>query len=240
MLFMHKNQFMLFACAVATTLVVATLSVLLYPVESPDCAARYAPMAEAFARGDWYESFHPRFCVLFQILTGSLVWLTGCSGVAACQIVSAIFLGAALIPYWHVMRRIFNDDRIAWLSLGILLVMPRVSGDAMNGLRDTGRILALALWGLGFLKMIKEKRGALLQAAGLFILVALKIDCFLPAVFMCSFSVVLAVRRRFWLSVVLCPLSFLLAAIAVCSMVWAYTGWFVPAPQYIAFLKGIL
>ena len=237
---MRKNQIVLFACAVATTLVVATLSVLFYPVENPDCAARYAPMAEAFARGDWYESFHPRFCVLFQVLTGFLVWLSGCSGVVACQIVSAAFLGAALIPYWYVMRRVFNDDRIAWLSLGILLVIPRISGDAMNGLRDTGRILALAMWVLGVLRMIGEQRGTLLQAAGLFILVSLKIDCFLPAALMCLFSVVLAIRRRLWLPAVLSPLSFLLAAAAVCAMVWAYTGWFVPAPQYIAFLKGIL
>lgn len=237
---MRKNQIVLFACAVATTLVVATLSVLFYPVENPDCAARYAPMAEAFARGDWYESFHPRFCVFFQVLTGFLVWLSGCSGVVACQIVSAAFLGAALIPYWYVMRRVFKDDRIAWLSLGILLVIPRISGDAMNGLRDTGRILALAMWVLGVLRMIGEKRGTLLQAAGLFILVSLKIDCFLPAALMCLFSVVLAIRRRLWLPAVLSPLSFFSAAAAVSAMVWAYTGWFVPAPQYIAFLKGIL
>ena len=237
---MRKNQIVLFACAVATTLVVATLSVLCYPVETPDCAARYAPMAEAFARGDWYESFHPRFCVLFQVLTGFLVWLSGCSGVVACQIVSAAFLGAALIPYWYVMRRVFNDDRIAWLSLGILLVIPRISGDAMNGLRDTGRILALAMWVLGVLRMIGEQRGTLLQAAGLFILVSLKIDCFLPAALMCLFSVVLAIRRRLWLPAVLSPLSFFSAAAAVSAMVWSYTGWFVPAPQYIAFLKGIL
>ena len=237
---MRKNQIVLFACAVATTLVVATLSVLFYPVENPDCAARYAPMAEAFARGDWYESFHPRFCVLFQVLTGFLVWLSGCSGVVACQIVSAAFLGAALIPYWYVMRRVFNDDRIAWLSLGILLVIPRISGDAMNGLRDTGRILALAMWVLGVLRMIGEQRGTLLQAAGLFILVSLKIDCFLPAALMCLFSVVLAIRRCLWLPAVLSPLSFFSAAAAVSAMVWAYTGWFVPAPQYIAFLKGIL
>ena len=50
---MRKNKLALWGCAATTTLVVATLSVLFYPVENPDCAARYAPMAEAFARGDW-------------------------------------------------------------------------------------------------------------------------------------------------------------------------------------------
>lgn len=230
----------LFVCASVTAFVVAMLSVSFYPVENPDCAARYALMAEAFAHGDWYGAFHPRFCVLFQVLTGFLVWAIGCSGVAACQIVSAAFLGVATIPYWHVMRRLFGDDRVAWFSLAVLLALPRISGDAMNGLRDTGRILAIAMWVLGILKAYDGKRGMLLQAGGLFVLVSLKIDCFLPAAFMCLFSAVTAVRKRSWMSALVCIAAFLAAAAAVCTMVWSYTGWFVPAPQYIAFIKGIL
>ena len=48
----EKNTKFLLLCAVATASIVATLSVLFYPVENPDCAARYALMADAFARGD--------------------------------------------------------------------------------------------------------------------------------------------------------------------------------------------
>ena len=70
----ERNAKLLLLCALLTSSIVAILAVLFYPVENPDCAARYALMAEAFARGDWYESFHPRFCVLFQVLTGSLTW----------------------------------------------------------------------------------------------------------------------------------------------------------------------
>jgi hypothetical protein len=236
---MDKNTFRLWMCAAGAAAIVAVLSVLFYPVENPDCAARYAPMAEAFARGDWYESFHPRFCVLFQVLTGSLVWLSGCSGVAACQVVSAVFFGLAAVPYWHVMRRIFKDDRVAWLSLGILLVIPRVSGDVMNGLRDTGRILAVSMWVLGFIKMLDEKRGIYLQALGIFVMVSLKIDCFAPAAVLCLLSIGFALRGRLWRGALLIPAAFVLAAVAVCTMVWSYTGWFVPAPQYISFLKGL-
>lgn len=31
---------------------------------------RYAPMADAFAAGDWFHAFHPRFGALFSVLTG--------------------------------------------------------------------------------------------------------------------------------------------------------------------------
>lgn len=239
-IFVHdKKGMLIWLLAVATTFIVGTLSVLFYPVENPDSAARYAVMAEEFAKGNWYESFHPRFGVIFQVLTGSLVFATGCSGISACQIVSAVFMGLATVPYWHVMRKIFNDSSVAWLSVGILVVIPRISGDAMNGLRDTGRILGIALWLLGFLRMLERKPSAWLQAVGLFLLVTLKIDCFAPAALMCAASVVGALKSRRWVVVFWSIMSFAAASAAVCTMVWAYTGWFVPAPQYIAFLKGL-
>ena len=236
----EKDTKFLLLCAVATASIVATLSVLFYPVENPDCAARYALMADAFARGDWYESFHPRFCILFQVLTGSLTWLLGCSGQVSCQIISATFMGLSVIPYWYVMRRLFGDSTIAWVSVGILIVIPRISGDAMNGLRDTGRILGIALWFLGFLRMLDRKSSAWLQAGGLFLLVTLKIDCFLPAAVMCAATVVAGIRIHRWKAAVSSVFAFLIAGVLVCFMVWSYTGWFVPAPQYIAFLKGFL
>ena len=234
----YSDAFGIWMCAVTTAVVVGTLSVLFYPVENPDCVARYAVMAEEFARGNWYESFHPRFCVLFQILTGSLVWLTGCEGVSACQIVSALFMGLAVVPYWYVMRRLFGSSAVAWISVGILVVIPRISGDAMNGLRDTGRILGIGMWVLGFLHMIDRKSLTWLQALGIFFLVTLKIDCFAPAALMCMASLITSIKLRTWSVALSCFLSFLLGAAAVCTMVWAYTGWFVPAPQYIGFLKG--
>lgn len=235
-----KNEDLIWICAAVTTLVVGTLSVLFYPVENPDCAARYAVMAEEFAKGNWYESFHPRFCVLFQILTGSLVWVTGCAGVTACQIMSAVFMGLSAVPYWYVMRRLFGSSAVAWLSVGILVVIPRISGDAMNGLRDTGRILAIAMWVLGFLRMVDRKPSAWLQAGGLFLLVTLKIDCFAPAALMCAATFFYAVKTRQWCPLFPCVVSFLAGGSAVSAMVWSYTGWFVPAPQYIAFLKGLI
>jgi len=224
--------------AVGVAATVGGLAAWAYPVENPDCAARYAPMAEAFARGDWYEAFHPRFCILFQILTGSLVWLTNCSGVAACQIVSAAFLGLSVIPYWYIMRRVF-DSATAWLAVAILLVLPRISGDAMNGLRDPGRILAVCCWVLGFFNMLDKKRGAAaLQALGLFIMVTLKIDCFAPAAAMCMATIFLSVRKRDWRTLVMCASAFVVSSLSVCTMNWFFTGWFVPAPQYIHIFGG--
>jgi hypothetical protein len=87
--------------------------------------------------------------------------------------------------------------------------------------------------------MLDARPSAWLQAGGIFIMVTLKIDCFAPAFVMGAASVAVALRRRCRTAAVLVPAAFLTAAACVCFMVWSYTGWFVPAPQYIGFLKGI-
>ena len=65
------------------------LCTLLYPVTMSDSITRYAPMADAFAREDWRQVFHPRFGVLFEVLSGGLSWLTGLEGAKSVQVASA-------------------------------------------------------------------------------------------------------------------------------------------------------
>lgn len=42
-------------------ILLATAAHFLYPVLIADTMNRYAPMADAFAAGDWFHAFHPRF-----------------------------------------------------------------------------------------------------------------------------------------------------------------------------------
>ena len=52
-----------------------------FPLFATDTACRYAPMAEAFAEGNWSEAFHPRFGVGFPVIAGLIrfVMVTGVS-----------------------------------------------------------------------------------------------------------------------------------------------------------------
>ena len=54
--------------AAATVAAVALAS--LFPLIGTDTLCRYAPMAEAFAAGEWNEAFHPRFCVGMPTVAG--------------------------------------------------------------------------------------------------------------------------------------------------------------------------
>lgn len=59
---------MLFVAALLLTV----LPVLLTGQPMRDVAARYAPMARAFAEGDWAFAFHPRIPPLFPLFAGVL------------------------------------------------------------------------------------------------------------------------------------------------------------------------
>ncbi|PWM82040.1 MAG: hypothetical protein DBX90_06470, partial [Lentisphaerae bacterium] len=81
----HKS-IALFLLALALGLGLAAINV--FP--APDVATRYAPMAEAFAAGEWKYAFHPRIPMLHQTLAGCFCWLFGISGFAGCRLAAVL------------------------------------------------------------------------------------------------------------------------------------------------------
>ena len=215
-------------------IVVSALCCFLYPVTIFDTISRYAPMADHFARGEWALAFHPRFGVLFEILTGSVVKCFGVSGDNAAQIVSVGFLSLSVVPLWFVVRQLF-DSRIAWWAVALMLVSDDFSRYALDGLRDTGKCLGFALIGLG---AVSKKSHW--YALGLFILVTLASYCFaVSAVLLfgwCAYWIFVGETKRLALSVV----AWLIGGAAVVFMTHAFTGHWLPSPHYIKVLGGWL
>lgn len=153
--------------ALAYWAVFGGLCLLLYPVTMTDSITRYAPMADAFARGDWELVFHPRFGVLFEVLCGCVCRLTGLPGAKAIQVVSTGFVALSGIPLFFVAKRLFGAS-VAWWSLALLFVSDDLTRYAMDGLRDPGKCLAFALMAYG---AVTRRTGWL--GLGLFLLVTL-------------------------------------------------------------------
>lgn len=214
--------------------VASILCVLFYPVMLSDAIARYAPMADAFAAGDWQLAFHPRFGVLFQVLAGSFAYLTRMPGDLACQVVSIAMLSFSAVPLWFLFESLF-DRRTAYFCVALLLVSDDFTRYAMDALRDSGKCLAFALIGLG---VVKGK--AHWFAFGAFILATLVSYGFAPsAVFVLGWTVYFAYRHE-WRKV--CPVvfAFVGATVLLSVMVHHYTGHYLPAPHYINYLGGYL
>lgn len=230
-----KSEKKIWLVAVAYWLLGSVLICLLSPLTIADSTARYAPMADAFARGDWYFAFHPRFGVLFQCLAGSISYLTGLRGDQSCQVTSLLFLSLAAVPLWHLAKALFGE-RVAWWSVVALLVCDDFTRYALDGLRDVGKCLAFALLGLG---AVRQK--SLWFGLGLFVLVTLVSYGFAVA------SALLVLWYGYRLLLVPRPLSLIphpsslipflcysLAVAAVTVMVHAYTGHWLPAPHFIS------
>lgn len=214
--------------AIGYGLLMSALVCLLYPCMISDTMVRYAPMADAFARGDWELAFHPRFGVLFQCLAGSVARLTGLHGDCACQVVSTFFLALSAVPVWFLVRELFGE-RVAWYAVAAVLVCDDFARYAMDGLRDVGKCLAFALLGLG---AVKER--AVWFALGLLVLSTLVSYGFAVSVALAfGWCAYYGAVRREWRMCALPLFAVALGTAAVTVMVHHYTGHWVPAPHYI-------
>ena len=224
------RELKLWGLAALYVLVASVLCIVCYPVTISDTMARYAPMADAFARGDWHYAFHPRFGVLFQVVAGAVAWLTGLSGAQAVQVASILFVALAAVPLWYLVRDIFGE-KAAWGAVALLLVSDDFTRYAMDGLRDTGKCLAFALLGLGAVR-----RSGLWFGLGLFVLIALVSYGFAVASVLVFGWCVWALWTRRFGALPLPVLAWALGTLAVSFMVHAYTSHWLPAPHYIDLL----
>lgn len=239
--------------AFAVWIVLSALICWFYPLMVFDSIARYVPMADAFARGEWRLAFHPRFGVIFPPLTGALVWLFGIGGDKACQIVSTAFLAFSAVPVWAIAKRVFKENRVAWVATLLLLIATEYLTYAEDGLRDTGRTLGLAHCALAFVtrgKMPRPRNGIVscddrrrgilprvgegaIMALGILVLSVIKVDLY---AFSCVLLAVWCVRSfwyRAWFALVLPILGWTLGTLTMCWMTYAQTGYFLPMAQFV-------
>lgn len=220
--------------AIGYWIVTSFLCCWLYPAMISDTCARYAPMAEYFARGEWTYAFHPRFGVLFQVLTGLAVKCLGVGGDCATQIVSIGFLAFAAIPLWFVVRELF-DVKTAWWAVAIVLVSEDLARYAFDGLRDSGKCLCFALMALGVVR-----RESFWYGLGLFMFVSLVSYGFAVSSILLLGWCLFAFRGQPFgvcLKGMAWPVAgFALGTALVVLLIHEYTGHWLPSPHYIRFL----
>ncbi len=106
-----------------------------------DQAAYYAPMAEAFAHGDWAEAFPPDIPILTSMLAGLLVYC-GLSSLTALMAVGAAFHIATLYPLNRLLCLVLSE-RMAALGCFLFIISPKVIRFNCMGLPDSGRTFFL-------------------------------------------------------------------------------------------------
>ena len=197
------------------------------PATAADMVIRYAPMADAFARGEWYYAYHLRFGFLFMTLSGSIAWITGLDGIRACQISAILLLALSAVPVWCLAKAVF-DERAAWAAAVMTLVATEVFVYAIDGLRDTGRTLGMALCAFAF---VRNRSWAM--ALGLLVLSTLRTDLMSVSGVLLGVWWLWKLYRREWRSLALPTIAWALGIFLMCALNHAYTGSWLPVGKMV-------
>lgn len=216
--------------AVVVFVLYAILAVAFYPRTDYDAINRYAVMAEEFADGNFKMAFHPRFGVFFQVLTGTLCWMTGIPGLVSCQLLSTAGWCFAAIPLWHFARRL-GGVGCAWWSVFLLFIVPEYLDYAGTGLRDGVKVFAFATIAYGCVF------SRIWLAVGIFILVTLRVDGMaIGFVYVAVYAAYQLIFKKRFRGLVL-PAAALCLGLACDSwMCYCYTGYFVPCVHCLRLL----
>jgi len=115
-----------------------------YDFPQRDVAGRYAPMAEAFARGNWQYAFHPRITPLLTVCAGIISFIFACNGYFACQMASSLLLTIGIFPFYSGCRKIYGE-KTAIVSGLLYALCPPFLRLGYYGIRETGSILGIVL-----------------------------------------------------------------------------------------------
>lgn len=126
-----------------------------------DLAYRYAPMADAFARGEFQYAFHPRVQLLHPLIAGFFAMIPCVDGLLGCKISSMLFFVLGVIPFYFLMRRVFSLKIANYAALLYLLCYDTLRL-AFSGLRDVPKMFLLLFltWILVVIWQEKEKKSA--------------------------------------------------------------------------------
>ena len=125
-----------------------------YPVR--DVADRYAPAAEAFARGDWKYAFHPRIQSFHQIFSGCFTVLFSTDGFMGTKLSSLLFFALGIFPLFYLLKEVFNR-KIAYWGIFAYMLASRLVVYAYSGLRDSHKQFAIILLALGMVYIYKYR-----------------------------------------------------------------------------------
>lgn len=220
----------LISCAVLLLLLPALL---FSELPKLDVACRYAPMAEAFAAGDWEFAFHPRVTPLLPVCAGILAKLFPVSGWAACQMASALFLALSVFPVFFAIRRIYGFGNAVFAS-ALIPFCSYLMRLGYFGLRETAAVFGASLLPYAAALLHDSGRrpgGYLAFAFGAAVLLLSRGD---TALFVAAASLALLVwdfiRHRHPLRSLAAGALVLLILLPQMCYNWRMIGW--PVPEY--------
>lgn len=232
------------AATILLGLISLVCCIVLDDVPARDLAHRYAPMAEAFAEGNWQFAFHPRIPPLATVSGGIIAFIFSCSGFLAMQIASALWHCASLVVLWKLVKRIVPQTPwAAPLTVALGAIFPLTFHMAYSGLRESGKSFVLLLMALALCGIYRRERSwsnCILLGLSCGLAVLTRVEMILIAAVVLTGGLVLAFRKQ----IKLLPIALAALTAGVCcavNMVINYytSGYAVPDQQAVKYLAKV-
>ena len=209
-----------------------------------DVAGRYAPMAEAFARGDFKYAFHPRCQMMLPLCAGIVRTLTGVGGLMACKISALIFFILAVFPLFDLAKTVFNRRIAIGAATLYLFCFHIIEEMVVTGVRDALKIFFL-MWMTRQLLMVVRERDVLRHYLGLGAACGLsacvRAEMFFIALAVLFISGVLDGLKHRWMGRFSAGLLCAAAGLSIEVLVnWAVCGYAVPCSRFITLFRQYL
>ena len=221
----------MYVFVVLAAFLIALSGVLLNDLPLRDVAQRYAPMADAFAAGNFDYAFHPRVPMLHPLLAGCVSFLTGCGGFTAAKIVSMLFFALTVVPLMALMRRVYGMNIAVGTGYVYLIAAPLIRL-SFSGLREMEKCFLILLAAYALVRIFQE-RGRLTGylwagvAAGLAVLTRVDLILYGALIVLCAIRLEAGTGKFPLRSLITCATALLLT-LPACVMNWKSVGAVVP------------
>ncbi|MBR2439003.1 MAG: glycosyltransferase family 39 protein [Lentisphaeria bacterium] len=202
-----------------------------------DVAYRYAPAAEAFARGDWLYAFHPRMQVLHPAFSGILVSLFSISGFLAAKLSGLFFYALGIFPLYKLLQEVFCK-KIAYWGILAYVFASRILLLSYSGLRESHKQLVILLLALGVILVYKYRdrlKGYLIMGLASGLAVCTRNDMILFTVILFAVCALLEVYRQIipWKTILGAFFSIILS-LPELIVNYKITGYVIPGARFLS------
>ena len=232
---MKKADWKLFGCFLLSIIVCIPV-MLLNDFPERDVAFRYAPMADAFSRGDWFYAFHPRVQMLHPLFSGLFSCLFSVNGYIGTQISGIFFHSIGIFPLFYILKETFGK-KIAYWGIFAYVFSSRLLFIAASGLRESHKQFGILLLVLGIIFIYKQRtclKGYIIAGTACGISVCTRNDIILYTVILFCFGTILdACKNIFpWRSIIAAVFA-LLFALPEFYVNYRITGFALPGTRFL-------
>ena len=221
----------------AAVSVAAMVVAFLFPLAATDTLCRYAPMAEAFTVGDWFESFHPRFAVGGTVVAGLFAFLPGFDGQTACTVSASLAWAVGGLVFFRIAWRLFGS-KAALFALVLYFICPQPLVWALKGLREPFKMLGLLLMADAIVRAKDRDAVSFAEACAAVVFLCLfKCDAILLAI---ALGLVYAALDGFRIRTLVLTVWGVVVLQPMCWLVWCWTGYWLPAPHYVPLWQKLI